>query len=175
MSNRPFRLPVPGFWQCVVLGLAVFAGWSVWTALQTVWQHEHRRQALWDPEADAVQRHQAAASWARMGPEAVPELVRALDDDHATVRRGAVMALERIGPEAVAAVPRRRELMEDEGEDPLVRTEAVSALRRIDHGLDEMAASFARLLEHGDERLAESAAQVLVKIGPAAVAPVHDA
>jgi len=102
-------LPKPDWYQAASRGDKVEAGPE---ALTKALSHPSRlvriaaQRRLGDPkpreyslhDADAAARFKAAAALGRKGdPSAVPSLQEALRDDDATVRHGAVAALERIG------------------------------------------------------------------------------
>ena len=77
-------------------------------------------------------RNAAAYEIAGLGPAAkpaVPALIEALDDPDAAVRFAVTVALGEIGPEAVAAVPRLKQMMFEEINDEI----AAAARRAIRH------------------------------------------
>jgi HEAT repeat protein len=77
-------------------------------------------------------RNAAAYEIAGLGPAAkpaVPALIEALDDPDAAVRFPVTVALGEIGPEAVAAVPRLKQMMFEEINDEV----AAAARRAIRH------------------------------------------
>jgi HEAT repeat protein len=79
-------------------------------------------------------RNAAAYEIAGMGPEAVravPALIEALDDPSPVVRFPVTVALGEIGPGAKAAVPRLRQMVEEEINDEIAAS-ARRAIRRID-------------------------------------------
>jgi len=84
------------------------------------------------PEARAGQEvklaEAAQAALGRIGPSAVPALVRALADANPHRRRRAARALEEIGPDASSAVPALTAALEDR----TLRVAAARALVRID-------------------------------------------
>ena len=65
----------------------------------------------------------------RRRPAAVPALIEALDDPEAVVRFPVTVALGEIGPGAAAAVPRLKQMMEEELNDEV----AAAAKRAIRH------------------------------------------
>jgi HEAT repeat protein len=87
-----------------------------------------------DLKAPAPQTRNAAAyEIAGLGPAAapaVPALIEALGDSEATVRFPVTVALGEIGPPAAAAVPRLKQMMEEEINDE-ISASARRALRRI--------------------------------------------
>jgi len=82
---------------------------------------------------DADYRWKAARALGHLGPqakEAVPGLVAAVDDENGHVRREAIIALGRIGPDAVAAAaPALMRVLEDPDRD--IRQAAAMALGRL--------------------------------------------
>jgi HEAT repeat protein len=77
-------------------------------------------------------RNAAAYEIAGLGPAAkpaVPALIEALEDPDAAVRFPVTVALGEIGPEAVAAVPRLKQMMFEEINDEV----AAAARRAIRH------------------------------------------
>jgi HEAT repeat protein len=77
-------------------------------------------------------RNAAAYEIAGLGPAAkpaVPALIEALDDPDASVRFPVTVALGEIGPDAVAAVPRLKQMMFEEINDEI----AAAARRAIRH------------------------------------------
>ena len=78
-------------------------------------------------------RNAAAYEISGMGPDAapaVPALIRALDDPEPTVRFPVLVALGEIGPAAKAAVPKLKQMMDEEINDEIAAA-AKRALRRI--------------------------------------------
>jgi HEAT repeat protein len=78
-------------------------------------------------------RNAAAYEIAGLGPAgapAVPALIAALDDEMAVVRFPATVALGEIGPAAEAAVPRLKQVMEEDINDE-VAAGAKRAIKRI--------------------------------------------
>jgi HEAT repeat protein len=83
--------------------------------------------------AAPVSRNAAAYEIAGMGPSAapaVPALIAALDDEIAAVRFPVTVALGEIGPAAEAAVPRLKQVMEEDMNDE-VAASAKRAIKRI--------------------------------------------
>ena len=80
-----------------------------------------------------VSRNAAAYEIAGMGPAAaaaVPALILALDDEVAAVRFPVTVALGEIGPGAEAAIPRLKQVVEEDLNDE-VAASARRAIRRI--------------------------------------------
>jgi HEAT repeat protein len=83
--------------------------------------------------AAPVSRNAAAYEIAGMGPSAapaVPALIAALDDEIAAVRFPVTVALGEIGPAAEAAIPRLKQVMEEDMNDE-VAASAKRAIKRI--------------------------------------------
>lgn len=80
-----------------------------------------------------LNRNAAAYELAGMGPAAAPAvsaLIEALDDPEASVRFPVTVALGEIGPAAAAAVPRLRQMMEEDINDEIAAG-ARRAIRKI--------------------------------------------
>jgi hypothetical protein len=82
-----------------------------------------------DPKSLEPLRAAAAAFGQAAGQEVVPDLVRALRHEDATIRRGAATALSALGPVARVAVPELKSALEDP--DPDVRAAARQALTQL--------------------------------------------
>jgi HEAT repeat protein len=95
-----------------------------------------RTLSQWVEELKALApqtRNAAAYEISGMGPAAapaVPALIAALDDPEASVRFPVTVALGEIGPGAKAAVPKLKQMMEEEINDEIAAA-ARRALRRI--------------------------------------------
>ncbi len=91
-------------------------------------------QWIADLKAPAPQSRNAAAyeiaGMGAAGALAVPALIEALDDPEITVRFPVTVALREIGPAAKAAVPRLKQMMDEEINDEIAAG-ARRALRRI--------------------------------------------
>jgi uncharacterized sulfatase len=82
------------------------------------------------PDAgDLIQRLRDTASRSLKGPEAIPDLAKALDDQDAAVRYWAAVGLGNLGPDAKPTAKKLRLVLTDESED--VRTAAARALCRM--------------------------------------------
>ncbi len=122
----------------LALALVVTAGSaSAQTATPAAKEPQSRGRPLSEWIADLkaaapVIRNAAAYEIASMGPAgapAVPALIEALDDPVAVVRFPVTVALGEIGPGAEAAVPRLKQMMEEELNDEI----AAAARRAIRH------------------------------------------
>jgi HEAT repeat protein len=95
-----------------------------------------RTLSQWVEELKALApqtRNAAAYEISGMGPAAapaVPALIAALDDPEASVRFPVTVALGEIGPGAKAAVPKLKQMMDEEINDEIAAA-ARRALRRI--------------------------------------------
>lgn len=100
------------------------------------------------PESRAFEswtlRETAEDAVSRIGPAAVPELRRWLNDANPTIRREAADLVGRIGPEASEAIPDLIILLDDE--DAEVRKYAARALGRIGAGAGESVPALMRVL-----------------------------
>ncbi|MFQ5795664.1 MAG: HEAT repeat domain-containing protein [Candidatus Bipolaricaulia bacterium] len=92
----------------------------------------------------------------KIGPAAVPTLIKVLQDKDVDVRQEAAEALGKIGPDARDAVPALVEALRDE--DWSVRQFSAWALRKI--GPDAVPALI-EALEDEDERVRDNATRVL--------------
>lgn len=122
----------------LALALVVTAGSaSAQTATPAAKEPQSRGRPLSEWIADLkaaapVIRNAAAYEIASLGPAgapAVPALIEALDDPVAVVRFPVTVALGEIGPGAEAAVPRLKQMMEEELNDEI----AAAARRAIRH------------------------------------------
>lgn len=82
-----------------------------------------------DPKSLEPLRAALAAFGQAAGKEVVPDLVRALRHEDATIRRGAATTLSALGPVARAALPDLRNALDDPDAD--VRAAAQQALTRL--------------------------------------------
>jgi HEAT repeat protein len=100
-----------------------------------------------------------------MGPaasNAVPALLRCLDDDEQSVVHNALNGFGRIGPAAIAAKPRLIEFLEDPF--PMFRWQAADSLRRVDPS--ELNRCLPVLLEPiKTDRASEYQVRVLAELG----------
>jgi HEAT repeat protein len=117
----------------VVLGLALGL-----VGCQPEKVYQGKRTSLWVKQLRESRgpsdRWRAAVAIGEIGPEAreaIPDLIRALQDRDYLVRWAAAKALGRFGPEARAAVPPLQELAAKDPNPP-VRREAAEALGKID-------------------------------------------
>jgi HEAT repeat protein len=136
---------------------------------------EGRALAAWAADLSARERDRrwaAAEALSGFGVEArgaAATLLRALDDDHAPVRRYAAKALGLIGHElAIAPLTKR---LDDP--DERTREEVARALGRFEGRAAPAIDALARLLAR--PRDARSAATALARIGPGAVDALHEA
>lgn len=122
-----------------------------------------------DPEVAIA----AVQGLARLGRPAVPALTQALDSPNLLVRREAVAAFVRLGPEAHAAVAALCQATQDS--DLRTQQGAIRALGQI--GPQAHAAVPALIAALGSTHFltCRLAAWALGRIGPAAVAPLADA
>jgi CubicO group peptidase (beta-lactamase class C family) len=118
-------------------------------------------------DRDPGVRWASAIALGKMGGEAVPSLVRALEDQHAIVRAGAALALGKIGPNAKGAVPSLMNLLKDKS--PAVREKAAGALGEIGPGASQAVDPLVQRLSDEDPFVNGMAAEALGKIGLDAV------
>lgn len=119
--------------------------------------------------ADVVDRRLAARALEQcegLDREAVPSLVRALEDEDAEVRRAAAGALGEIGPAAAPAAESLAAMLREPIE--LNRRCALEALRELGPGAVVAVSPLLELLAEGQPRLSCAAAEAVAAIGPAA-------
>src|SRR5262245_7620930 len=78
---------------------------------------------------DQTSPPEAVQALRSLGPTAVPDLIKALEDDDWQVRNQAAVALGVIGPEAKAAVPALITVLQ--AEDKYLRSNGVTALGKL--------------------------------------------
>jgi HEAT repeat protein len=84
-------------------------------------------------DRDPWMRWHVALALGSIGDKAaVPDLVKAMDDKEYVVRKGAIEALERMGPAAKDGVAALLRKWEDDEDYELIRTSAARALKKID-------------------------------------------
>ncbi len=105
-----------------------------------------------------------------LGPEILPDLIAALDQEHPQVVVGACAALHEIGPEAKVAVPRLIRLLEKD--DPQTRTGAIYAFMGIGPEARAAVPALIKTLTHEYFHLQYWACRALARIGPGAKAAV---
>ncbi|MDB5306945.1 MAG: repeat protein [Gemmataceae bacterium] len=117
---------------------------------------------------DVVQRQGAVLALAKFGPEAVPQLARALTDKEVVnVRLWAAHALGKMGPKAKAAAPQLAAALKDDS--GLVRVEVAKALWKV--AADKAAVTaLAQALADADPSTRHLAAEALGEVGPSAKA-----
>jgi HEAT repeat protein len=114
---------------------------------------------------DATVYSKAIFALARAGKPAVPALIEALKSENSQVREGAAEVLGEIGKDAKTAVPQLKDLLKDNA--PHVRVQAAMALYRAEYRPAAMIALLAGAAKQNDTgRL--GAIRSLGKIGPAA-------
>ncbi|MFN0197329.1 MAG: HEAT repeat domain-containing protein, partial [Planctomycetaceae bacterium] len=130
-ESKAIRLPIPGVGKLLFAAMLVGLGWLIWsTDVETPTNpRAQKREKLWSPDSNSIERIQAVEEWAAQGEFAIPELLRALDSPHDTVRATGVLALSRIGPLAKGCIPQVIDLLDDREET--VRSNAVHALIQI--------------------------------------------
>jgi HEAT repeat protein len=101
----------------------------------------------------------AAVALARIGPDAVPSLEKALGDDAETVRGGAALALGLIGPSARPAATALTRALHDRSE--VVRFAAAQALGRVGPGARTALPDLRKALEDKDSAVRVASAHAL--------------
>lgn len=107
--------------------------------------------------SDHQERADASAALGRIGKDALPVLLDALEDRNADVRRAAASALAQLGPDAQGAVPALARLLLDP--DRNVRDVAAYALQTIGA---PAAGLLGKAIAEGDERAQGAAVQSLL-------------
>jgi len=131
-----------------------------------------RYAILRQPGAETLMRRvRDTASLTLAGREALPKLVRALDDEDAAVRYWGAIGIGNLGPEAASAMDRMRGALEDDSAS--VRIAAARALSRMGRS-EEAVPVLARKLTDGGQWTRLNAAIVLDEIDTAAL-PALDA
>jgi hypothetical protein len=97
----------------------------------------------------------AAASLARIGADAVPQLIAALKDHEPEVRAASAKALALMGPKASSAVPALIDALNDSDEN--VRRTAARALGQIGPAAHDAIPALVELLKHPDSGPAKKA------------------
>jgi HEAT repeat protein len=156
-------LPLPTIGTCVVLAAALCAAWLFWTNSE-----DRSPSPEIEPTADeAVTRIQALEALIQRGRDGVPELMSGLSDPDPKVRRGALVALGRIGPEAEEALPLVQDALNDP--DETVRSSAVTAFGRITPEAGAAVPVIARLLADPTAQVRDAAIATLIQAGAAAM------
>ena len=115
------------------------------------------------PEA----RWSSVITLAGLGPDALPYLMRALDNQDEKVRAYAALALGKIGIPAVAAVPRLTSLLTDP--NPFVREKGAEALGAMGPTAAQATESLLSCLDDKDPFVSGRSAETLSRLGSAAV------
>ncbi|MCI0465292.1 MAG: HEAT repeat domain-containing protein [Gemmataceae bacterium] len=124
-------------------------------------------------DPDNAVANMAAVSLARIGPAALPELVKALEDKQQPVRQRAAWALSKFGPEARAAVPSLLRALRDES--ARVRALAAQALGGIGGDPEELVPPLYRSFRDADPEARRQAGLALVTLGVPAVKELRKA
>jgi HEAT repeat protein len=116
-------------------------------------------EALNDGEQLLLVRRYAALALAKI---TVPPLVDRLDDELVDIRMSAAEALGKIGPDAVAAIPKLIELTQDRREAEVVREYAIVAMSRIAPRDEVVVATLVDAVGDGNPRIFEAAVAALL-------------
>jgi HEAT repeat protein len=164
-ENRALRgLPVPSFWQLVVIGAALVAAWLVYSKYDG--QRAQPDEAVVENPLGSLH---ALEAWLARVDDPVPTLLPALDSPDARERKLAAYGLGRVGPAAGPALDKLRERLADDNSQ--VRDSAVIAIMRISPG-KEAADAISPLLADAVAVVRQSAGAALFEIGPDAVVPL---
>ena len=166
-------VPLPTFWQWLVVVAAVGAIALIWMELRRP-RTDFGGIGPGDAEegsiAAALENLRMVEAIAQTGPDGVPELAAALADSNPRLRRNALLALRLMGVEAGEALILVRARLTDE--DTQVRSCAIDAYWRICRDPADVAAVVAPMLGDPDGRVRETAAKVLETIGRPAIGPL---
>src|SRR5262245_50409380 len=121
---------------------------------------------------EATSDSDAVKALRHLGPAAVPDLIKALEDEDWEVRNQAAVALGVIGPEAKAAVPALIDVLQ--GEDKYLRSHAATALGKVGRQAGTAVPALTRALQDKDEDVRRNAAAALGQIGPDSKGAVSD-
>lgn len=132
-------------------------------------------KSLGDALADAEQncRVEAVKSLGRLGREAVPLLLQALEHADAYVRREATASLGKLGQAAADAVPALSGALRDP--DTKVRMGAATALGQVGPAAQQAIPQMIQILRDPNLILCRLASQSLSMLGGAAVGPLTEA
>jgi HEAT repeat protein len=151
--------------QALALVAVAAVGWYLWSQVRDLGPEPE--PVLREPSNDHIERMQSLEALISRGPDAVPELLERLSSDDPRGRRDAVMALGRIGPDAIDALGVVRDCLRDE--DATVRQGALTAFSRITSDPDETVAIAAAMLSDSDSGARNVARDLLIRAGPRAV------
>jgi HEAT repeat protein len=160
-SKASRGVPLPSFWQIVVMGAVVCVGWLAWKDNAS---KEDQDRAETEAESDdPVASLHAVQAFIRSGAAAVPRLTVELSASDGKSRALAAWGLAQIGPDAVDALDAVRERLADD--NPRVRANALLALRTITDNSDEAGRVAARMLADPDGEVRDVAARQLRLVG----------
>jgi HEAT repeat protein len=123
-------------------------------------------------EDDPVVVQELALALARIGPAALPELLGAMKDGVPAVRRSAVLALTKFGPEAKEAVPVLVFALKDS--DGSTRALAAQALGEIGGEPERVVPALCLAFRDPDANVRKQAGLALVSLGATAVAGLKE-
>src|SRR5438132_340776 len=112
MSEHRWRRGIflPSLGQLLVLAAAVCAAWLLWSETRNLDEGDT------PPSDGPTEQLQSFDALVSEGRDAIPDLVAMLSDRDPKIRRNAVIALGRIGPEAGESLePIRERLHDDDG------------------------------------------------------------
>src|SRR5262245_29955606 len=165
-DSRPRRgFPLPGMGHVLVLAAAVCGAWLLWSGARGQGWPFH----VTPTPAEPADQTRIIDVIDRLPDADVTELIAALSDADAHVRRVALSQLASIGPEAEDALSAIRERLKDERAG--VRQAAIIALGHVGQNSTDDISLLSQLLADDSPIAADSAASVLDVIG----APAKDA
>ncbi len=158
------RLPVPRLISCV--GVAAF-GIAAWFLFSTM-EEERILEALFQTDANVIDRAQSAEKWAQKGEEAIPRLREALRSPNTRVREYALLAFIYMPRQtARQALPDLLPLCEDE--TPSVQANALALVAELTDQPEKLAPLFASRLLSREGDIFDAAERGLERLGPVAV------
>ena len=160
-----FAVPSVLSW-CGLLGL-VLAGWLVLMS----WEDEQKLEALFQRDAEILDRVQSAETWARQGAQAIPRLKEALASPDNKTRYLGLLAFAYMAPqEARAALPEIIRLCDDP--DPMIQADALVLAGNLSDDPEAIAPLIASRLISPEPKLSQAAGIALQRLGPAATSSI---
>jgi len=164
-------VPLPTLWQVLLISSAACAGWLIWSHWDELLPGSRIAQSREaDQLAEALEHLHAVELRAQNDPDTLLWLIGELTNSNPRMRRNALLALQRRGPEAQEALGLIRDRLADA--DVPTRRFAIDAYWHVRRDPDDVAPVVAAMLGDSDPEARLVAARVLETIGPAAVGPV---
>jgi HEAT repeat protein len=165
MRNRQSSrgIMVPSLWHIIAAGAAVCCGWLVWTRVR----EQYVVPDVTTKSIDDLQRFEKLAA---LGIDGVPPLVDELSDVNPRIRCQALLALARVGPDAMSALAKVRERVADD--DGGVRTSAIYSYGRISRDVADVVRTIAPTLADNEAQVRRKAEETLRAMGADAEGPL---